>query len=239
MMFEAVVLFVFVMVLFGSIFAIVVARKNLAEDIRIKKLLRDTPVTTIADAPASGRILIRGKVTAADGGRVSAPFTGADALWARGALQNGMGGVNREWFETVEVLQVDDESGRVARVPVRGANMRFEMQSVNFNANASLIKPYLASHGVAPNADLGFPYEAVLAPNTFVNVLGWVAEADDTYRTSADVLTLSPEHGELIVFSPSTESGEAAKHKRYIGCATRAIVVSAVICIVMLILLLR
>jgi hypothetical protein len=235
-MFEVFALFVSAAALAGSVYAIIHARKNLAEDLRIKRLLDKTPMTTIADAPSHGRVLIRGKVRSATGGMVAAPFTGIDALWARAAMQDGMGNVNRDFIETVEVLQVDDESGRVAHVPVRGANMRFELKSVT---HRQLVKPYLATQGIPANTDLGVPYEAALPVDALVNVLGSVAETDDGYRTSSDVLVLSPGQGELIVFDPFDESGEASKHRRYLGCATKAIIGSALTCVVLLYLLLR
>jgi hypothetical protein len=238
--FEFFLLLLFVSISWMCVYARVRSRKALAEDLRIERLTRESSVTTIRDAPARGRILVRGKVRGAGGARVTAPFTGDDALWARAVLQTNVGGVIKEWIESVEELLVDDDSGRTARVRVRGAMMRFDTQSVSGGAYSDNIASYLASHGFTPSTQTAaFEYQALLVPGDFVNVLATVVERDADYRSNADTLSLSADDGELIVFNPSTESGEAEKHRRYIGCAGYGIAVGVIGTVLMLYLVIR
>jgi hypothetical protein len=206
-----------------SIYGLVHSRRRLAEAQRVAHELSVARWTSIRDAPASGRVVISGTASAAEGAHVSAPFSGGDALWARAWLQTNVGDVVQEWVERVDTIVIDDRSGRVAKVDLDAVRVRLAEHGVSGGDDRERIAAYLTNQGRARGESGNFAYESVLRPSDVVSVMGSVAAADVGYRQSDDALRFSGED-EILVFDSALEPSAPDTAWGLVGCAIFGIV---------------
>ncbi len=222
-----------------SIWGLLRARRAVTEDRRVQALVIDAATTTIADAPSKGLIQITGRVGIEGGGDpVTAPFTGDEVAWARAQIDNGSGGVLAGWTVSVDHITIDDDSGRLAKVALRGATMRFSQQSVSDDQGARYVVAYLDKQGYQrPTHNSGFTTQAVIRPGDTVSVIATAHEAEAGYREGASAaISLSVDDGEVLVFNPDEEAKRPGNDQFYLGCATFGIIAFGVTTLILVLL---
>lgn len=217
-----------------SVHFLVGARRGLAEALRVQKIVSETTTTRVADAPTAGRIHITGRATGLGGEVVRAPFTGVDALWAHVSVRSNIGQISEEWTVAVDELEIDDGSGRLARVRLEGATVRVPDVSVQGEGHDARIAAYLREQGRASDdgESSGFAYQATLVPGQVLSVIGAAQPREGAYRESGAALSISADAGELLLFDPASERARLEAERGMAGCSTFGIVVLTVAMIV-------
>jgi hypothetical protein len=205
------------------VYALVRARRALAESLRVRRLLGDARVSRVGDLAPGARAIVAGRVSGAGGATVSAPFTGRSVLWARAKAQTNVGATIAEWGVAVDELLIEDDAGGVASVPLGRATVRLPEASVTGTDARARIGAFFESIRRSPTAGELY-YEAALLPGDAVSVFGLVASPDESYRAPANVRHLVPADGELIVFDDVREDGEPELRRRYMRAAVLGIV---------------
>jgi hypothetical protein len=126
-------------------------------------------------------------------------------------VQTNIGHVLTELLDVPDEIVLDDGSGRVARVALKGATVRMEEKS--FSADSKRISGLVQARGYVPSKDGGeFYWESCVRPGDVVSIAGTIAPREGGYRDAAEVV-LTSDAGALIVFDAELEREKLATHR--------------------------
>lgn len=207
------------------IYALVRARRALAEALRVRGLMNEAPRTKIREATPERLAFLTGRIRGADDATVRAPFSGEPVVWARAHARTNVGAEIDSWLVCAEEAVLDDGSGAVAILPLQRATVRVPDDVV---ADSAQVTAYFNEIGRSPGSG-EFYGQSVIRPGAEICVVGMVAPSTAAYRQAQGTIRLEPHQGELIVFDEDRENAEPELRRRYIHGSIFGIVVFALL----------
>ncbi len=209
--------------LFFGVFGLIVgialtltSRKGLRRYHRIK----NTPTTSVASAPGTGAVELKGRVVAGELDQHESPLTGARGVWVKFDIQEmRQQGKNRNWVSVLaeshhNPFWLDDRSGQQARIEPDGGELVVDMAEVasagTFRDASPHLQQFLQSRGLSPTDGLGMNkalrfLEFVLVDGAALYALGCSRRipgppVHDGYRMAPST--------QLVVFHGASEGDE-------------------------------
>jgi hypothetical protein len=196
-----------VLLLFGLVLitaGVLTAGSHLGEWQKRARLLA-LPASTIAAAPGSGPVEVRGRVVAGEEGLVRSPISGEEGAYYRVTVEQGRSSRGGAYWTKLLVedgggpFYLDDGSGQLARVKLDGASIVIERTVTNvsgpFSGAGPAVEAFLRERGESSRGLFGFNrdlrvVEEIIRVGDSIGALGPSLRepgppTNDHYRTAA------------------------------------------------------